>query len=252
MFCPKCSQPQPSEDLRFCPRCGFPVGEVKELVGREGARGAGEGRARDEGPLPAQKDIATGALLMFAGAVVAVLWGLFWSRGPAEVALPQTFFILGGTLAFILTLFHPLLGALERLSSGGAASAYTQRRRDGVNLGALLMFVSELKALLLTSLMPGGPEKGLTTFVIMAGMLLLVLLLRPILRAAQALLFRRDARADSTSTNATMELDPAQAAALPPAHGVPVGDFAPARADTADMVAPLSVAEGTTRKLNDL
>ena len=252
MFCPKCSQPQPSEDLRFCPRCGFPVGEVKALLGREEAREADDERARAEGPLPAQKDLATGALVMFAGAFVAVFWGLFWSRGPAEVALPQTFFILGGTLAFILTLFHPLLGVLERLASGVATSPYTQRRRDGINLGALLMFVGELKALLLTSLMPPGPERGLTTFVIMAGMLLLVLLLRLLLRAAHALFFRRGARAYATSTNTTKELDPAQAAALPPAQSVPVNDFVSTRTDTAEPVSPPSVTEGTTRKLSDL
>lgn len=252
MFCPKCSQPQPSEDLRFCPRCGFPVGEVKPLLGREEARGADDERARAEDRLPAQKDLATGALVMFAGAVFAVFWGLFWSRGPAEVALPQTFFILGGTLAFILTLFHPLLDALERLASGGGPPSYTQRRRDGVNLGALLMFVGELKALLLTSLMPNGPEKGLTAFAVMAGMLLLVLLLRPILRAAHALFFKRDARADAASPNATAELDPAQAAALPPAHSIPASGFAPARPGSADLVAPPSVAEETTRRLNKL
>ena len=34
--------------------------------------------------------------------------------------------------------------------------------------------------------MPNGPEKGLTTLAVMAVMLLLVLLLRPILRAAHA------------------------------------------------------------------
>ena len=251
MFCPKCSQPQPSEDLRFCPRCGFPVGEVKALVVRGEARESDERRARAEGPLPAQKDLATGALMMFAGAVVAVLWGLVWSRGPAEVALPQTFFILGGTLAFILTLFHPLLGALERTISGGGPSDYTQRRRDGVNLGALLMFVGELKALLLTSLMPAGPERALTTFAVMAGMLLLVLLLRPILRAARALFFRRDERADSATANATGELDPAQTAALPPAQSIPVNGFAPTRADTADLATPPSVTEGTTRNLRE-
>jgi hypothetical protein len=252
MFCPKCSQPQPPEEIRFCPRCGFPVGEVKALVGREGGRDAEGERARREGPLPAQKDLATGALVMFAGAVFAVFWGLLWSRGPAEVALPQTFFILGATLAFTLTLFHPLLGALERLASGGEQSSYTQRRRDGVNLGALLMFVGELKALVLTSLMPGGPEKGLTTFAVMAGMLLLVLLLRPIVHAARTLLFRRDARAESTSTKATAELDPARAEALPPAHSIPATEFTSARARAAAPAAPPSVTEGTTRKLSDL
>ncbi len=251
MFCPKCSRPQPSEELRFCSRCGFPVGEVKALFGREGARESDDRRASAEGRLPAQKDLATGALVMFAGAVFAVFWGLFWSRGPAEVALPQTFFILGGTLAFILTLFHPLVGALERLYTGGAPADYTRRRRDGVNLGALLMFVGQLKALLLTSLMPPGPERGLTTFVIMAGMLLLVLLLRPLLRAAHALFFKRGARQDSAPANDTNELAPAQAAALPHAQSIPVEDFVPTR-DTAAAVAPPSVTEETTRRLSDL
>src|SRR5215218_2645493 len=138
MFCPRCSQPQPDADARFCPRCGLPVREVKELVGREQAREADGERAREEGPLPAQKDLATGALLMFAGAVVAILWGMLSPRWPGEGALPQTYFILGGTLAFILTLFHPML---ERLFPGAAPRPYTQRRRDGINLGALLMFL---------------------------------------------------------------------------------------------------------------
>ena len=128
MFCPKCSQAQPAEDLRFCPRCGFPLRTVQELVLREAGRG-GEARRREEGPLPGQKDIATGALLMFAGSVVAVLWGLMGTRGPAEVLLPQAYFIMGGALAFILTLFHPLLRALEGLTSGGGPEALPRRRR---------------------------------------------------------------------------------------------------------------------------
>lgn len=249
MFCPKCSQPQPSEDLRFCPRCGFPVGEVKALVGLEEARKADEGRARDEGPLPAQRDLATGALVMFAGAVVAILWGLFGPPRPGEVALPQTFFILGGTLAFILTLFHPMLERLFR--GGGEPAPYTRRRRDGVNLGALLMFLGALKALLLTSLMPPSNEKGLTTLALTAGLLLLILLLRPILRAVRGLFFKGEARADAAPTNTTAELDPAHAAALPPAHSIPASGFNSTRPDTAELVSPPSVTEGTTRNLRD-
>ena len=252
MFCPKCSQPQPAEDVRFCPRCGFHVREVKELVGRDEARAAEEALARAEGPLPAQKDLATGALLMFAGCVVAVFWGFMGLRWRPEVALPQAYFVMGVTLAFILTLFHPLLGALERLFSGGEASPHTRRRRDGINLGALLLFVGALKATLITSIMPPSTEKGLTTLAIMAGMLLLLLLLRPVLRAAHALLFKDERRADSASTDTTARLDPARVGSLPPARAIPVEDFAPARADTAAPAAPPSVAEGTTRKLNNL
>src|SRR5687768_7624812 len=169
MFCPKCSQAQPAENLRFCPRCGFPVQAVKELVVREESRGHGEVRSQEGWLLPAQRDLTTGALLMFAGCVVATLWGFMGTRGPAEALLPQSYFIMGGTLFFLLTLFHPLLRSLERLASGGEPASYPRGRRDGINLGALLMFIGALKATLLTSLMHPGPERGLTTLIFMAG-----------------------------------------------------------------------------------
>lgn len=133
---------------------------------------------------------------MFVGCVVAVLWGFMGTRGPAEVALPQSYFIMGGTLAFVLTFLHPLLRWLEGLTTGGPATD-SRRRRDGINLGALLMFVGALKAMLLTSLMPFGPERGLTTLAVMAGMLVLLLLLRPVLMAARGLFFGRQSGARS-------------------------------------------------------
>jgi hypothetical protein len=253
MFCPKCSQAQPAEDLRFCPRCGFPLVAVKELVGRE-ERGDDRAGAGKESMLPAQKDLATGALLMFAGSVVALLWGFMGTRGPAETLLPQAYFILGGTLAFLLTLFHPLLGSLEKLTTGGEAAAYTQRRRDGINLGALLMFVGALKATLLTSLMPLGPERGVTPLAVAAGMLILVLLLRPILLAARGLFLGRQRGVESAETAETTETGRlggnGQGAALPPAQSIPANDFMSPRPDTAEQAAPPSVTEETTRKLS--
>lgn len=36
MYCPKCSQQQISEEMRFCSRCGFPLEGVKELVAAGG------------------------------------------------------------------------------------------------------------------------------------------------------------------------------------------------------------------------
>jgi hypothetical protein len=249
MFCPKCSQAQPAEDLRFCPRCGFPLVAVKELLGRDG-RGDEGAVAGQECGLPAQKDLTTGALLMFAGSVVAVLWGFMGARGPAEVLLPQAYFILGGTLAFLLTLFHPLLRSLQKLSSGGGTSPDTGGRRDGINLGALLMFVGALKATLLTAGMHPGPERGLTALAVTAGMLLLILLLRPALRAAHGLLSQGEKSAAPPAAEATTRLDSREhGRTLPPAQSVPVNDFRPPGHDTAELAAPPSVAEETTRKL---
>ena len=36
MFCPKCSQPQVSDEIRFCSRCGFPLNSVATLLKNEG------------------------------------------------------------------------------------------------------------------------------------------------------------------------------------------------------------------------
>jgi hypothetical protein len=36
MFCPKCSQQQPSDEMRFCSRCGFPLGAVALLLDNGG------------------------------------------------------------------------------------------------------------------------------------------------------------------------------------------------------------------------
>ncbi len=160
MFCPKCSQQQPAEDLRFCPRCGFPLRDVRGPVAREEARGdGGVEQTVEEGALPAQKYLTTGALLMFVGCVVAVLWDFMGTRGPAEVALPQSYFIMGGTLAFVLTFLHPLLRWLEGLTTGGPA-ADSRRRGDGINLGCVAEHTCKrLHALARRHRRTGGPAE---------------------------------------------------------------------------------------------
>lgn len=36
MYCPKCSQPQVSEEVQFCSRCGLPLLNLKKIVSSEG------------------------------------------------------------------------------------------------------------------------------------------------------------------------------------------------------------------------
>jgi hypothetical protein len=36
MYCPQCSQQQISDEMRFCSRCGFPLGKVMQLVATGG------------------------------------------------------------------------------------------------------------------------------------------------------------------------------------------------------------------------
>ncbi len=36
MHCPRCGQQQVSEDIKFCSRCGFPLGLVSEIIAHDG------------------------------------------------------------------------------------------------------------------------------------------------------------------------------------------------------------------------
>lgn|GEM_PF-1713316 len=254
MFCPKCSLQQSSDDLRFCPRCGFRLSAVKELIAREESDDD-KTNAPDTSALPKQKDITTGAALMYAGSVVASLLGFIEPRWPPEMVLPQAYLILGFALAFVLTLFHPMLAALQKLFSGGASVApRSSRRRDGVNLGALLMFLGTLKAMLLASYAaPGAGRRAWVAVALSTVVFLLLLILRPVLRALHKLLFKGEEQAETQATSdlTTRVNSPAHASALPPAQSIPANGFASARTDTAELVAPPSVAEETTRKLDN-
>ena len=96
MFCPKCSQAQTSDEMRFCSRCGFPLETVTLLLNSDGV-------------LPAQANIsrrshrsrvATESLILtlfsWAVAMVCTFWfdasGIY--EGVAKIGA-FTFFMLG-------------------------------------------------------------------------------------------------------------------------------------------------------------
>src|SRR5262245_52685720 len=70
MFCPQCSNEILSERVRFCTRCSFPVGMVKELVATESA-GSKVEEGKNEYSLR-QQDISLGAGLMVIGLMKAI------------------------------------------------------------------------------------------------------------------------------------------------------------------------------------
>lgn len=254
MFCPKCSQPQPSNQLRFCPRCGFHLEDVRALVESEETP-ATDADSRPRSVLPSQKDISIGAGLMFAGGVVATLWSFFISAWPLDVALPQAFFILGFTLAFVLLFFHPLVRALHKLyADEGEPPLDLSRRQNGINLGAILMFIGALKAMLLTTMMEPS-RRGWVTLLSMAGGFLLLLFLRPLIETVYRLLFRGAAGSEKPTADTSDLTKPlpaaSRAAALPPAHSIPVN----AAATTSNlrephMAPPPSVTEHSTELLD--
>ena len=83
MYCPRCSQQQVSEEVRFCSRCGLPLGAVKELVaaGGELAERAAEAPAAD--PAKALKGVRKGVKLMLAAFPLALFAGVLTANEEA-------------------------------------------------------------------------------------------------------------------------------------------------------------------------
>ena len=62
MFCPKCSQVQSSNRLRFCSRCGFRLDDVRALIEHEEAL-ATDDQPGAESLLPRQQDLSALSLI---------------------------------------------------------------------------------------------------------------------------------------------------------------------------------------------
>lgn len=69
MYCPRCSQEQLSEEMRFCSRCGFPLAIVMQLVSSGGALEGFDPEAKTQ-LSSRQKGIRWGVILMAIGALL--------------------------------------------------------------------------------------------------------------------------------------------------------------------------------------
>lgn len=255
MFCPKCSQVQPSHHRRFCSRCGFRLDDVRSLIEHDEALATHE-QPRAESLLPRQKDVSIGAGLMFIGGIVAVLWGFVIGTGPLDVLLPQAFFILGGTLAFILLFFNPFVRTLHKLFSGKEENSHElSRQQTGINLGAILMFIGTLKAMLLAPLLNLG-NRGAATLLLMTGGFLLLVVLRWLILAIYRLLFKTPARSHEAvsaidTADLTARLAPStHGGNLPPAPSTTPDDLAASEMKRDNVAQPVSVTEYTTELLD--
>lgn len=72
MFCPRCGQQQLSDEVRFCSRCGLPLGAVARLVEDGGlTETAAEGVPR--GLSPRQRGMRKGLLVMAAAFMLGLI-----------------------------------------------------------------------------------------------------------------------------------------------------------------------------------
>ena len=109
MYCPKCSQQQVSEEVRFCSRCGFQLSAVRELIARDGVLEALEVRAPRRQLSPSLRGVRQGAWMMLASLpaalVVAFLAGVVDDAFAVLLLLPIICFIAGFARLLYATFF---------------------------------------------------------------------------------------------------------------------------------------------------
>lgn len=204
MHCPSCGQQPPNDQTKFCTHCGCALDTVRELL----TTGLPPGSIR-------QRDITLGAGLMFIGA----LKGLFLTAGfnlnqPGYVLLTAAFFGL-------LQLFFQL-----------------SPRQKGLSLGATLMFLASLAAML-----AGSVAHGFGILLVMMVAILMILFWQKLAASFMKTFF------DKTDYAVFHPLpQPKPAAALPPEQSEAV-DTNRVRQPVQPQAA--SVVEHTTKTLSE-
>ena len=133
MYCPKCSQIQTEDGLRFCSRCGFQLGVVKELLAeRDSAPVTTEGSQAPPKFFSRRKqDLLVGATVMSIAASIVVQ--LSWVAPKAAFIFPLWMIWLAFSL-FVL-FFDVLVRVARRFFSDDdhAGDLPSQQRAPGFN-----------------------------------------------------------------------------------------------------------------------
>lgn len=138
MYCPRCSQQQVSEEVRFCSRCGLPLGAVRELVA---AGGEVAGRAAEvpaARPLKALKGVRRGVKLMLFSFPLALIAGILTANDDDFAflfLLPVLFFVAGFARTIYGVFAEGRAERVEQLGSAGRASELPPQR--AVPVGAV-------------------------------------------------------------------------------------------------------------------
>lgn len=96
MYCPQCGQQQVASEVRFCSRCGFPMGGVAGLMATGGVPASPAMRMGGDALSPRQRGIRQGAMIMLSTLFVVpvVIFLLVVIIGMPKVLIP----LIGSTL----------------------------------------------------------------------------------------------------------------------------------------------------------
>jgi hypothetical protein len=90
MYCPKCSQPQVSDETQFCSRCGFPLNNLKEMVLADGKTQVSRSKASEAALSPRQKGVRQGVMFMLLSIILIPAYILLAALFPANDRLVES------------------------------------------------------------------------------------------------------------------------------------------------------------------
>jgi hypothetical protein len=138
MYCPKCGQSQTSDSLSFCPRCGLPLGGVRELLASDGRLPAPESVARKSRRSPRREGVRQGVLLFFA---CLILLPLSEALGHDRLSFLGPMLAMAGLVRILYAVFFQ-------------EGAPRKKRRDGSPTDAASSTTGELDAAARGSALP--------------------------------------------------------------------------------------------------
>ena len=109
MYCPKCGQQQVPEEVRFCSRCGFPLGAVSDLLSHGGSHSLFQTGGASYELSPRQKGIRQGAIMMLSTLLivpVVIFLLVAMLRMPGElIPLTAVILFMGGLMRILYAVF---------------------------------------------------------------------------------------------------------------------------------------------------
>jgi hypothetical protein len=90
MYCPKCSQPQVSDEMQFCSRCGLPLSNMKEMILADGKTKGSQAEKSEDKLSPRHKGIRQGAMLMLLSVILIPAYILLAALFPAQDRLIES------------------------------------------------------------------------------------------------------------------------------------------------------------------
>jgi hypothetical protein len=90
MYCPKCSQPQVSDELQFCSRCGLALSNLKEMILADGKTKVSQAKTSEDKLSPRHRGIRQGAMLMLLSLILIPAYILLAALFPAQDRLIES------------------------------------------------------------------------------------------------------------------------------------------------------------------